>query len=67
MRILYTLTTCPTCMQLKLDLKKKDVEYEERQVDKNQVWLDEALAYADTVPIMIEDETVTVGFNGSMG
>tara|TARA_A100001037_G_scaffold65775_2_gene57973 strand:+ start:4779 stop:4943 length:165 start_codon:yes stop_codon:yes gene_type:complete len=54
-------------MQLKLDLKKKDVEYEERQVDKNQAWLDEALAYADTVPIMIEDETVTVGFNGSMG
>ena len=67
MRILYTLTTCPTCMQLKLDLKKNGKEYEERQVDKNQEWLNEALTYADTVPIMIEDETVTVGFNGSMG
>ena len=64
---LYTLTTCPTCMQLKLDLKKNGKEYEERQVDKNQEWLNESLTYADTVPIMIEDETVTVGFNGSMG
>ena len=53
MRILYTLTTCPTCMQLKLDLKKNGKEYEERQVDKNQEWLNEALTYADTVPIMI--------------
>tara|TARA_Y100000996_G_scaffold411589_1_gene396059 strand:+ start:3133 stop:3297 length:165 start_codon:yes stop_codon:yes gene_type:complete len=54
-------------MQLKIDLKKNGKEYEERQVDKNQEWLNEALTYADTVPIMIESETVTVGFNGSMG
>jgi glutaredoxin len=67
MRILYTLTTCPTCMQLKLDLKKNGIGYEERQVDKNQEWLNEALTYADTVPIMIEGDKVSIGFNGNMG
>ena len=67
MRILYTLTTCPTCMQLKLDLKKNGKGYEERQVDKNQEWLNEALTYAGTVPIIIEGDKVSVGFNGNMG
>jgi hypothetical protein len=54
-------------MQLKLDLKKNGKGYEERQVDKNQEWLNEALTYAGTVPIIIEGDKVSVGFNGNMG
>jgi hypothetical protein len=40
----------------------------ERQVDDNQNWLDEALKYADTVPIIIHpDGKVEIGFEGEVG
>ncbi len=66
--IVYTLSTCPTCDDLRTDWQVKRIQYEERQVDKSQQWLDEALRYADTVPIILHpDGRVEVGFEGELG
>lgn len=66
--IVYTLSTCPTCDDLRTDWQAKRIQYEERQVDKRQEWLDEALGYSDTVPIILHpDGKVEVGFEGELG
>lgn len=66
--VVYTLSTCPTCDDLRTDWRQKGIQFEERQVDKNQQWLDAALRYADTVPIVLyPDGKVEVGFDGEMG
>lgn len=66
--IVYTLSTCPTCLKLKQYLDDEGIQYEERQVDENQQWLDEANAIADIVPIVVHpDGRVEVGFAGEIG
>ena len=66
--IVYTLTVCPACDALRAVWKREGIEYEERRVDQSQDTLDEALDYADTVPIIIHpDGKVEVGFKGMTG
>mgnify|MGYP005856581325 CR=1 FL=1 len=66
--VVYTLTTCPTCVKLKRAWKAQGREFEERAVDGNQKWLTEALQYADTVPIILYPQgRVEVGFEGEIG
>ena len=66
--IVYTLSTCPTCDDLRTDWQRKSIPFEERRVDKSQAWLDEALRYADTVPIVVHpDGKIEVGFEGEAG
>ncbi len=66
--IVYTLTVCPDCDALRAAWKREGVEYEERRVDQSQDTLDEALDYADTVPIIVHpDGKVEVGFKGMTG
>ncbi len=66
--IVYTLTVCPACDALRTSWKKQGIEYEERRVDQAQETLDDALWYADTVPIIIyPDGKVEVGFEGMTG
>jgi glutaredoxin len=61
--IVYTLRTCPACIRLKEDWVGRGREFEERQVDDNQAWLDEALRYGNTVPIVVyEDGRVEIGY-----
>lgn len=61
--IVYTLRTCNACRQLREDWSKEGILYEERQVDDNQVWLDEARKLGDQVPIiMYSDGRVEVGY-----
>jgi len=63
--IIFTLKTCPSCIEIKKYWSKNGWEFEERQVDENQDWLDEALKYGDTVPIVVyEDGRVEVGYAG---
>jgi glutaredoxin-related protein len=64
----YTVSTCPACLKLKQDWKRRHLAFEERQVDKSQAWLDEALKYGDSVPIVVyEDGKVEVGYKGMIG
>lgn len=66
--VVYTLTVCPACDALRASWKKQGIEYEERRVDQAQETLDDALWYADTVPIIIfPDGKVEVGFEGMTG
>ena len=48
--------------------KREGIEYKERRVDQSQDTLDEALDYADTVPIVVyPDGKVVVGYKGMTG
>ena len=51
--VVYTLTVCPACDRLRASWGKQGIKYEERRVDQAQDTLDEALFYADTVPIIV--------------
>ena len=65
--IIYTLRTCPTCNAAKRDLKAEGVEFEERVIDNNAHWYEEAVALAPTVPILVRDGKVEVGWKGEYG
>ncbi len=66
--LIYTVSTCPASLKLKKDWISQGLDYEERQVDKSQAWLDEALHYGDTVPIVVYgDGRVEVGYSGMIG
>jgi len=66
--IVYTLGNCPTCDRARAGLAERGVEFEERRVDENEEWWEEALKYAFTVPIIISDEgDVEIGWEGEHG
>ncbi len=66
--IIYTVSTCPASLKLKKDWTEQGKEFEERQVDQSQAYLDEALKYANMVPIIVyEDGRVEVGYKGMIG
>ena len=61
--IVYTLRTCNACRQLREDWSNDNIPFEERQVDDNQEWLDEARKLGDQVPIIVyPDGRVEVGY-----
>ena len=64
----YTLTTCPACASLRTAWTEQGISFEERQVDKSQAWLDEALGYGGEVPIVVyPDGKVEIGFEDEIG
>jgi glutaredoxin len=66
--LMYTLGNCPTCDRARAGLGERDIEFEERRVDENEEWWEEAIKYAFTVPIIIWDEgDVEIGWEGEHG
>ncbi len=65
--IVYTLRTCPTCEKARRDLTADGVSFEERLIDDNAAWFDEAAQLALTVPILVWGERVEVGWKGESG
>lgn len=65
--IMYTLRTCPTCERARNDLSAEGVDFEERVIDDNDQWFEEASALAITVPILVRGENVEVGWKGEQG
>ncbi len=66
--IMYTLRNCPTCDQARDGLTERGIEFEERRVDENEEWWEEALNYAFTVPVIIWGEgDVEIGWEGEHG
>jgi hypothetical protein len=50
------------------DLREKGIVFEERQVDKSQAWLDEAIKYGDTVPMVVyPGGRIEMGYPGMIG
>ena len=65
--IMYTLKTCPTCDQARNDLAADGVDFEERIIDDNPEWFDEAALLGMTVPIIVRGESVEIGWKGESG
>ncbi|OGO49957.1 MAG: hypothetical protein A2148_07575 [Chloroflexi bacterium RBG_16_68_14] len=65
--ILYTLRTCPTCERARRDLAAEGVHFEERVIDDNAQWFEEASRLALTVPILVRGDSVEVGWKGEIG
>ena len=66
--IVYTLRTCPTCEDLRVAWKEQGIEFEERIVDDNQEYMDEAREFGSAVPVIVyPDGRVEEGFNGETG
>lgn len=66
--VIYTISTCPACIQLKKDLTDKGIKFEERQVNSSQAYLDEALTYGDIVPMIVhKDGRIEINPTGKVG
>ena len=65
--IMYTLRTCPTCERAREDLTADGVDFEERAIDDNAEWFDEASQLGLTVPILVRGDAVEVGWKGESG
>ncbi len=65
--IMYTLRTCPTCERARKDLTADGVDFEERVIDDNVEWFDEASQLGLTVPILVRGDAVEVGWKGESG
>jgi glutaredoxin-like YruB-family protein len=62
--ILYTLPTCPGCVQIKHFLRQKGVEFEEYDISKNEEARKEMIKKTGQkgVPVIEVDGTIIVGF-----
>jgi len=65
--IIYTLRTCPTCDRARRELTEEGVAFEERMIDDNSQWFDEASRLGLTVPILVRGDRVEVGWKGESG
>lgn len=64
---IYTLKSCPTCAKAKADLGAEGIEYEERKIDENGAYYEEACDLGFSVPIIVRDGKVEVGWKGESG
>ena len=66
--VVYTLKNCPTCEKAMTALRERGVDLEERRVDQNADWWNEALNYSMTVPVILWDNgEVEIGWDGEHG
>lgn len=66
--IVYTLRNCEVSDKAVKGLRERGVEFEERRVDENADWWEEALNLALAVPIIIWDNgRVELGWEGEHG
>ena len=66
--VIYTLRNCPTCDKAMAAMRERGVAFDERRVDDNAEWWEEALKYAVTVPVILwENGDVEIGWEGEHG
>lgn len=66
--IIYTLRNCEVSDKAVVALRERGIDFEERRVDDNVDWWEEALTHAMAVPIIIwDDGRVEVGWEGEHG
>jgi glutaredoxin len=66
--IVYTLRNCDVSDKATKALRERGVQFEERRVDQNADWWDEALNYSMTVPVILwENGDVEIGWDGEHG
>lgn len=64
--VIYTKPGCPFCKAAKEDLQKRGVDYKEIDTSENPEAEEQVLKLAGkrVVPVIVEGEKVTTGFNG---
>ena len=66
--VVYTLRNCDVSEKAVVALRERGVELEERRVDQNADWWEEALKYSMSVPVILWDNgDVEIGWNGEHG
>ncbi len=65
--IIYTVPTCSTCARAVEDLTAEGIEFEERDIRKNDQWYEEASRLSISVPILLRDGRIEIGWKGDMG
>jgi len=65
--VIYTLRDCPTCARAKADLTADGVAFEEREIDNNPVFYEEAVDLGFSVPILVRGTQVETGWKGESG
>lgn len=64
--VIYTKDRCPQCIGAKMFLKSKGLDFEERNVSNNEVFLEEARATGLMgAPIIIAENTSVGAFSGN--
>ncbi len=65
-RVLYVKEGCPYCVRMAGELKKKGLDYREVDVSRDGVALREIKRKykATQVPVLVEGEQVTIGYQG---
>lgn len=65
---IYTLSTCPFCVQAKEYLRTKGVAYEEKGVDESSKVREELIELSGQhgVPVIVVNGDVVVGYNRTM-
>jgi glutaredoxin len=65
--VIYTVPTCATCARAVRDLTADGVDFEERDIRKNDQWLEEASKLSISVPILVRGSRIEIGWKGDMG
>ena len=65
--IMYSIPGCGTCARAKRELVADGVDFEERNINTNPEWFDEAARLGVTVPIFLRDGRVEIGWKGDSG
>lgn len=65
--IIYTVPTCATCARAVKELTAEGVEFEERDIRKDDEWYDEASRLSISVPILVRGARIEIGWKGDMG
>lgn len=65
--IIYTVPTCSTCARAVSELIEEGVEFEERDIRKEERWFEEASRLGVTVPILLRGDRVEIGWKGDVG
>jgi glutaredoxin len=65
--ILYTLRGCGTSERARRELIAEGVEFEERCLNDDPKWIEEASRLAISAPILVRGDRVEVGWKGDIG
>jgi glutaredoxin len=65
--IIYTIPGCGTCARAVKELTNEGAVFEERNIQTNDEWYEEAARLSISVPVVIRDGKVEIGWKGDLG
>jgi len=65
--IMYSIPGCGTCARARREMTEEGIEFEERDINTNSQWFEEAARIAVTVPIFVEGDRIEIGWRGDSG